>query len=163
MRGDLMSFKTIAEKMARAQGVSKDKASAMLAGATRKNMEKHGVITKHGIPKNVYAKKEFKAKMPGMSVHPMVNCCQQSRKMTIPLAACFVIMALSMLTCHASHADTYTDNYGNIYSYERITDNTGNVYRNNQYAGYYERQSTTQDSMARIDRNIAEVKRRCVR
>jgi hypothetical protein len=59
-----MSFKAVQKKIAKQPGVSMERAGAMLAGRTRQNMKKAGMSTKHGIPKNVYAKmEELKNKM----------------------------------------------------------------------------------------------------
>ena len=49
-----MSFKKVQEKIAREKGISKERAGAILAATTRKVMAKHGMSTKHGIPKGVY-------------------------------------------------------------------------------------------------------------
>jgi hypothetical protein len=59
-RGNNMSFKTVQSKIARREGVSMDRAGAMLAAGTRRAMTKHGVSTKHGIPKDVFHKGAFK-------------------------------------------------------------------------------------------------------
>lgn len=80
-----MSFKTIAASMAKKQGVSTDRASAMLAAGTRKAMTKRGISTKHGIPKNVFQRK---VNMPGMSEHFEVKCAQGGRKQTMTAGQC---------------------------------------------------------------------------
>ena len=46
--------------MAKKGGYSVERASAMLAAGTRKTMKKHGMSTKHGIPKDVFSKRTFK-------------------------------------------------------------------------------------------------------
>ncbi len=56
-----MSFKSVASSMAREKGISTERASAMLASNTRRTMKKHGLSTKHGIPKGVFSK--FKKKV----------------------------------------------------------------------------------------------------
>ena len=55
-----MSFKAVANKMAKKQGIAVGRANAMLASRTRKTMQAHGLSTKHGIPKNVFNKRTFK-------------------------------------------------------------------------------------------------------
>lgn len=49
-----MSFKKVQAKIAREKGISEERAGAILAATTRKTMAKHGMSTKHGIPKGVY-------------------------------------------------------------------------------------------------------------
>lgn len=56
-----MSFKSVQGKIAKSKGISMDRAGAMLASSTRRNMKSAGMSTKHGIPKNVYQKKAFKS------------------------------------------------------------------------------------------------------
>lgn len=51
-----MSFQKVAEKIAKKKGISKERASAILAGGTRRAMRKRGMSTKHGIPKGVFKK-----------------------------------------------------------------------------------------------------------
>jgi len=58
-----MSFARVASQMAKEKGISTERASAMLASNTRKTMKKHGISTKHGIPKGVFSK--FKKKVMG--------------------------------------------------------------------------------------------------
>ena len=74
-----MSFKTVQARMAKKQGISKERAGAMLASKTRSIMKKHGMSTKHGIPKGVYKK------MKGMSIHPEVNCNEAMRHQSLPI------------------------------------------------------------------------------
>jgi hypothetical protein len=50
-----MSFKAVAGRIAKEKGISKDRASAMLASSTRRTMKKHGMSVKHGIPKGVFS------------------------------------------------------------------------------------------------------------
>jgi hypothetical protein len=54
-----MSFKSVQKKIAKRQGVSMERAGAMLAAGTRRTMEKHGMSTKHGIPKDVFQTNNF--------------------------------------------------------------------------------------------------------
>lgn len=49
-----MSFKKVQAKIAREKGISEERAGAILAATTRKTMARHGMSTKHGIPKGVY-------------------------------------------------------------------------------------------------------------
>lgn len=60
-----MSFKSVAKKIAEKQGVSQDRANAMLAAGTRKVMEHRGMSIKHGIPKNVFGTSAKRAKRGG--------------------------------------------------------------------------------------------------
>lgn len=52
-----MSFKSVAKRISEKKKISVKRASAQLAGGTRKNMMKRGMSVKHGIPKNVWGKK----------------------------------------------------------------------------------------------------------
>ena len=79
-----MSFRSVQSKMAQG-GVGMQRAGAMLASATRRNMKKAGLSTKHGIPKGVYQKKAFKKSMPGMSMHTECNCHEPNRRQVIPI------------------------------------------------------------------------------
>ena len=56
-----MSFARVQAGIARRQGVSMDRAGAMLATGTRRTMKKRGLSTKHGIPKGVF--KRIKQRM----------------------------------------------------------------------------------------------------
>lgn len=60
-----MGFKEVQAKIAAKQGVSSDRAGAMLAAGTRSTMKKHGISTKHGIPKGVFQKHSFKGRRIG--------------------------------------------------------------------------------------------------
>jgi len=55
-----MSFKAVQAKIAANKGIGSDRAGAILAATTRKTMAKHGMSTKHGIPKGVFSKMKKK-------------------------------------------------------------------------------------------------------
>lgn len=55
--GGNVSFKSVAKRISEKKKISVKRASAQLAGGTRKNMMKRGMSVKHGIPKNVWGKK----------------------------------------------------------------------------------------------------------
>lgn len=51
-----MSFKSVVKQMMHGEDLSEEEASKRLAGHTYKLMKKHGMSTKHGIPKGLFKK-----------------------------------------------------------------------------------------------------------
>ena len=66
-----MSFESVAKKIAKKQGVSKERASAILAAGTRRAMKAHGISSAHGIPSHVWSKRPQPQAKCEMAARPM--------------------------------------------------------------------------------------------